>query len=223
MIFRQINNYFNLNISNKICKLIGTGHFDIMTRITFRNHIPELVFLCKNGYMDVIRKLLDNEPSSNCLVLRKRRIENYNMGLVEACKNNYFEIVKYLIQKGANNFNSVIFCNDLRIVIFLVEHGVININQVLKVACENNNKKIINYAIEKGANNWNWGLTGAARGNNLDVIKFMIEKGANDFYWAFKYTSKDNIKNYIQYVSRIYPSPSPAPDVVSVPIPTFVT
>tara|TARA_R110001599_G_scaffold348704_1_gene576198 strand:- start:112 stop:753 length:642 start_codon:yes stop_codon:yes gene_type:complete len=81
-----------------------------------------------------------------------------NRAIEWAAKGGHIDIVQLMLDKGANNYNTI-----------------------MRFASENGHIDIVQLMLDKGADNFNEAMSYAALGGHIDIVQLMLDKGANDF------------------------------------------
>ncbi|XP_059168430.1 serine/threonine-protein phosphatase 6 regulatory ankyrin repeat subunit B-like [Physella acuta] len=158
-----------------------------------KNTKTALCYSVENGFVEIVRLLVDNGADVNYTSL--------TTPLHESCKDGCFELVKMLVQAGAD-VNKTDYPGDsplcistrrgkIDIVQFLVENGAdVNIGKSppLFYACDEGYFEITKSLVEAGAdvnllNSDGESVLGkSVFKGHLDIVEFLLEKGANVNY-----------------------------------------
>ena len=98
-----------------------------------------------------------------------------------ACEKGSMEIVKYLVERGANITDSVLWYaseeSHREILKYLLEKGA-DKNKALIAASGAGHLETVKYLLEKGADK-NKALIPASRYGHLNIVKYLVENGVN--------------------------------------------
>jgi ankyrin repeat protein len=111
---------------------------------------------------------------------------NIDEAFIAACEGNYLEVARLLVtgikdQDSINKGMSVCKYKNIELVGFLLEHGANNFNSFMEGAAIRGSFEIVKMMIEHGANKFNRCMEYATNIGSIEIVKLMIELGANDF------------------------------------------
>jgi hypothetical protein len=99
-----------------------------------------------------------------------------------ACVGRHIELMRSFLPATYDDLNDCLdkacFNGDYDIAVFLIDHGANTFDSGLVSACFGEHRELIDLMISHGANNWNQGLYYACWRKNRNLIDEMISRGA---------------------------------------------
>lgn len=175
------------------------------------NKCDTFLLACKNGKLNLIQWLFNNESNDLCSHSCKES------GFISACENGHINVAQWLYNIGVNihaknnaAFLKACISGNIEIMKWLYEEGInihINNDYAFRLACKNGYLEIAKWLYDLGANihaenddAFRW----ACFGGHLNIAQWLYNQGAlihidNDdaFKWACK-------KNKIEVVKWLY-------------------
>ena len=181
------HNYMNIHYP----KLIKFKPYKLKWKLYYLNTVKYIAKLKEDYNFDFTSKSKDL-PEDYYNMLKKYGDEG-EIAFEKAVEKGYKDLAEF-VHKDLDYYYNVIFSgavksDDQETIDYLIELGADDWNSGLFEATINNNSKLIDFFINKGAD-INYGLRGAAQLGNMELIKFFIDKGANNWVDAVVYASR---------------------------------
>ena len=151
------------NVARKACFAYKIASFDCKIKYA-------LTLIINEGDIDLCKYILDGEENYH---------EYINFVSRRACVMGHKDILYEMINRGANNFNSIAliaaYYGHKDILYDMINRGVTNFNNIALIAAFDNFKCIVIDMINRGANNFDEIYEIAEKYNNHDIVNYLIE------------------------------------------------